>query len=143
MDVTKSLEELENIYWGDAPKDSSSLVKKCHELRRKKLVDFEIGDLRILIGQEIGLNYLVPIALEHLMVNPFVEGDYYEGDLLQNVLKCSCDFWTSNKNYYDTLLQIVLNAEKKVGDIEDNTEEITDDILNQIKKFKNCKPSVR
>jgi hypothetical protein len=49
-----------------------------------------------MIGQEIGLGYLIPIALEHLVKNPFIEGDYYMGDLLANVLSIDEGFWAKN-----------------------------------------------
>ncbi len=57
-----TLEQLENNYWGTAPNDSSSLVKKCHELRKKDIEFFTVEDFRILIGQSIGLNHLMPKA---------------------------------------------------------------------------------
>ena len=39
-------------------------------------------NLRILIGQQIGLECLVPLALDALEQSPFESGDYYPGDLL-------------------------------------------------------------
>ena len=47
---------------GNAAYDSS-LVKNCYRLRRVPLKHFRIEDLRLMIGQEIGLKYLLPIAL--------------------------------------------------------------------------------
>ena len=39
-----------------------------------------------MIGQGIGLKHLLPMAVEELKKNPLAEGDYYEGDLLIQVL---------------------------------------------------------
>ena len=40
-----------------------------------------------MIGQKIGLDYLLPIAIKVLEKEPFIETDYYEGDLFLNVFK--------------------------------------------------------
>jgi hypothetical protein len=80
-----TLENLENEYWGK-PNFESHLVKKCHELRKKPIRDFSIENLRLMIGQKIGLNYLMPLALKELEENILAEGDLYEGDLLSNVV---------------------------------------------------------
>ena len=57
----RSLETLENNIWdASGVHDQSFLIRKCNELRKKRLGEFSIGDFRIMIGQKIGLNYLVP-----------------------------------------------------------------------------------
>jgi hypothetical protein len=50
----KSLQELERDGWGQ-PDYDSHLVQTCHRLRRVPLADFTTEDLRIMIGQKIGL----------------------------------------------------------------------------------------
>jgi hypothetical protein len=62
---SKTLQELEGQDWGDSD-FPSYLVRTCHALRRKPLRDFTVEDLRIMIGQNIGLNYLMPLAIEHV-----------------------------------------------------------------------------
>ena len=66
----KSLQDLEGVDWGE-PTFPSHLVTTCHRLHRTPLQDFTVEDLRIMIGQQMGLPYLVPLALERLRVNPF------------------------------------------------------------------------
>jgi CDI immunity proteins len=69
-------------------------VRRCHELRRKPLADFEVGDLRVAIQQEIGpLHRLVPRAVEVLAANPLAEGDNYPGELLLAVLAIDKSYW--------------------------------------------------
>ena len=46
-----------------------------------------VEDLQIMIGQQIGLPYLVPITLQRLRANVLAEGAFYPGDLLANVLR--------------------------------------------------------
>jgi len=87
-----NLESLEKDFW-ETPTEPSYLVETCHELRKKQLANFETEDLRIMISQDIGLKYLVPIALIKLNKNVLAEGDYYEGDLLKSVLTSDKNFW--------------------------------------------------
>jgi len=82
--------------WPDPPEYPSHLVEMCHKLRRKPLKDFTVEDLRIMIGQNIGLKYLVPLAVDRLEAEPLVEGDYYPGDLLKSVLSVEAAFWKTH-----------------------------------------------
>src|SRR5262245_5178085 len=79
----KTLTELEGEDWGP-PTYDSHLVTTVHRLRHVPLKRFCIEDLRIVIGQKIGLPWLVPLALNHLEKHPFAAGDYYRGDLLKH-----------------------------------------------------------
>ena len=109
----KTLENLEKNHWSQ-PTNNSHLVTRCHELRKTPLADFTTGDLRIMIGQQIGLNYLVPLALEALTNDLFVEGDFFKGDLLKNVLAISTDFWDNNKNYWVALDRLIKDKRSEI-----------------------------
>ena len=87
-----TLEQIERDFWPDG-EYPTGLVKRCHELRKVPLNRLTVGDLRLLIGQSIGLQYLVPLALEFLEEDPLVEGDYFPGDLLKNVLAVKAAYW--------------------------------------------------
>src|SRR5882757_1092873 len=71
----------------------TSCLTECHRLRCIPLHEFTAENLRIMIGQQIGLPYLIPLALEMLRGNPFTAGDLYEGDLLAAVLRADSRFW--------------------------------------------------
>jgi len=92
FDRSKSLQELESDDWGESTYDSH-IVTECHRLRRVPLREFTTENLRIMIGQQINLPYLIPIALEVLRTDPFAEGAYYRGDLLATVLRAEAAFW--------------------------------------------------
>ncbi|GMU21384.1 MAG: hypothetical protein AMXMBFR13_14770 [Phycisphaerae bacterium] len=94
-DRSKTLEQLENDVWGD-PDVSSDLISRCHALHRKPLQNFSAADLRIMIGQSIGLEFLVPLAIERLEADLFIMGEYYDGDLLAAVLQADPAFYRSN-----------------------------------------------
>jgi len=90
-----TIEELEGDLWAerDFP---SHLVSECHRLRKLPLDLFTIENLRIMLGQDIGSEYLVPIALGYLETEPFAEGDFYPGDLLCGVLSLPPKFWVDH-----------------------------------------------
>ncbi len=102
----KTLQDLEGQDWGEPP-FPSYLVRTCHALRRKPLHDFTIEDLRIMIGQNISPNYLIPLALEQLRRDPLVAGDLYPGDLLAAVLKVESGFWHAQPQLRRTVQEIV------------------------------------
>jgi hypothetical protein len=80
-----TLEQLEGTIWPE-PGFQSALVTTIHRLRKKPIAEFSVEDLRITIGQGIGLAHFVPRALEILEREPLAEGDYYSGDLLAAVI---------------------------------------------------------
>lgn len=110
----KTLQELEDQEWS-IPNFNSHLAITCHELRKKPIGLFEVEDLRIMIGQGIGLDYLIPLALEALEDNILSEGNFYCGDLLDVVLKVDIKFWNSNPNYKDELEYLI---KKKIDDLK-------------------------
>jgi hypothetical protein len=112
FDRSKSLQELEDDDWGEATFDSH-LVRECHRLHRVPLKDFTIENLRIMIGQNFCLNYLVPLAIEKLEHNPLAEGRFYAGDLLVNVLRVHSYFWSKH-----------LDLKSKVARVADEALEV-------------------
>lgn len=68
--------------------------------------DFSIGDLRLMIGQNISLAILIPLAINELRKNVLAEGDYYPGDLLQSVLRSEEDYWQKNEEQWRAVRDI-------------------------------------
>lgn len=116
----KTLEQIENEIW-DEPEYDSYLVTTCHKLRKKPIDQFTVEDLRIMISQNIGLNHLLPLAVDVLRENPIAEGDFYQGDLLKAVIGCQ----SVQTNFGDVdakeLAQICMKAMTKlaIGEAED------------------------
>lgn len=94
LTAVTSIEQLERDVWPDPGPEATSLVRRCVELRRKPLAEFTVEDLRIMLGQEIGVPALLPLALQVLLRDPLAEGDYYPGDLLANVLRLPEPAWS-------------------------------------------------
>jgi hypothetical protein len=91
LDRNKSLSQLLGALTKDRT-DSSALATTCRNLYEKPLKDFTVDDFRVMIGQGIGLEFLIPSAVELLQENPFVQGDYYPGDLLSVVIQVEPSF---------------------------------------------------
>ena len=73
--------------------------------------EFTTEDLRIMIGQNIGLPFPVPIALETLENDPLSEGDLYPGDLLKSVLTAERDFWAREPALRDRVAALLDSLE--------------------------------
>jgi len=93
FDPSLTLDQLDPPAWAE-PTHTTGLVITCHRLRRKRVDQFSIEDLRVMIGQEIGLTWFVPLALEILEQDPLACGALYPGDLLRRVLFVGREFWT-------------------------------------------------
>ena len=117
----KTLENLENKVWLRADFDSH-LVTRTHALRKIPLNTFTTEDLRIMIGQQIGLDYLIPLALEVLADDLFTEGDFFEGDLLKSVVDIQRVFWTDNPELWQRLNKLM---ENRVNEIEERKIDIS------------------
>jgi hypothetical protein len=110
--LLQTLDQLEGCAWGP-PTFGSHLVTTCHGLRTKPIGEFTVEDLRIMIGQDIGSLFLVPLALERLKQAPLAEGDFFPGDLLCSVLRLPADFWKRHSDLR-RLLDDVLDALSEV-----------------------------
>lgn len=117
LDLRRSLQDLDGQDWGEPP-FPSYLVTTCHQLRRKPLQDFTVEDLRIMIGQSIGLEFLLPLALRALADDPFVAGDYYPGDLFKYVLAVTPDYWRSRPQRQAELRAVATLAVSRLQSLE-------------------------
>jgi hypothetical protein len=125
IDFSKSLQQLDGQDWGE-PTYPSHLVTECHRLRRVPIDRMTGGDLRRLIGQRIGLEYLVPRALELLANDPLLDEGYelYPGDVLFNLLRISADFWEAHPGWRREMVAIAAAARARCDEI--NTQAETD-----------------
>ena len=123
-----TLEQLEVDTSEEVLETDTTLVKTCKLLRKKRLQDFTIENLRIMIGQQLGLNYLIPLAIDKLSHNILHQGDFYPGDLFVSILRINQFYWSNNRELY----QIIVNL------INTNTADLTE-FSKDIEKFKSYK----
>ena len=84
-----TLEELSGSRWPDPDPDATPLVRKCAKYVKTDVLMLPDEGVRLLVGQQIYLKHLLPVALGRLMSDPWLECDMYPGDLLKNVVGCA------------------------------------------------------
>ncbi|MFE7166303.1 contact-dependent growth inhibition system immunity protein [Streptomyces sp. NPDC057616] len=98
VDRTKSLEQLEGQRWPDPPAETTSLVRTVHEWRRRPVGTLEPHELARMIGQDVGLPWLLPLAVEILREKAPAQaaGGFYDDDLLYAVVTRSPGVWAAD-----------------------------------------------
>ncbi len=112
----QSLAVLENSFWPDEKEYVSGLVKRCHEYRKIQVGQLTPEQLRTLIGQQIGLQFLIPLAIEVLSADVLTEGAFYPGDLLEAVLKANQNFWAARPELQSQVAALVHSNMEKIRD---------------------------
>jgi hypothetical protein len=116
------LKSLKRDRWPAPSADATGLVATAHALRRRPIGELTVEDMRLLIGQDIGLPYLLPLALEVLRDNPMAEGHMYEGDLLAAVLTRNPAVWTESSELGRELRVIISNLTDLPPDLQQKVE---------------------
>ncbi|WP_061443027.1 contact-dependent growth inhibition system immunity protein [Streptomyces sp. CCM_MD2014] len=98
VDLTQSLEQLEDVRWPGPPQDTTALVNAVHELRRRPIGDLRPEDLARLITQDVGLTWLLPLAVRHLRDTAprQAAGGWYDDDLLYAVVTRGPQVWAKS-----------------------------------------------
>ncbi|MFD9725324.1 contact-dependent growth inhibition system immunity protein [Streptomyces sp. NPDC059072] len=95
LHLGRTLDELDPPRWADPAGDATHLVRKVHALRRVPLGDLRPADLRTLISQRVGLQYVLPLAVQLLMDEPLLDAYFYEGDLLLATVNAPTSAWAA------------------------------------------------
>lgn len=104
-----TLEDLDGERWGE-PSFDSYVVRTCHALRRKPINTLTDEELRLAVGQGIGLEWLVPLMLWRLEKDPFRSGDFYEGDMLESLARVPATYWEAHPKERAILASAVLDT---------------------------------
>lgn len=117
-------------------KDGSYTEYRFYILYNKPIDELELADVRFLIGQNAGLKFLVPIAVEYLRGDAFLETEYYPGDLLMPVLQISNTpiYWLSNKVQKEEIVSIYNSQMERLFEL-DLSQEIIYKIMEAFKSF--------
>ena len=130
--LDQSLQELEQSDWGDPNAGETSLMADCRRLHRVPIRDLTIHDLVTLIGQNIGLPWLVPLALEHLRKQPLAEGFYYPGDLLHAVLTVKSPFWGDHPLWRAEIRDIAQRTFTRLHSLTPEDEDYSDVVMRAL-----------
>jgi hypothetical protein len=123
-----TLEELSGERWPEPESDATPLVRKCAKYIKTDLSTLSNEGVRILVGQRIYLKHLLPVALARLAPDPWLECDFYPGDLLKSVLECA--------NEADALEFLTQIEDLAVTALRTNVPEFTpDDLMSGLLKI--------
>ena len=123
IDINKSIEELENDYWGDPALDSY-VITTCHKARQKPIRSLSNEEIRCLIGQKTGIKYLLPIAVGIVKKEPFIDITLFEGDLLLNLVRLDISDWEYNPNELQIFITIIFDNRSQIEISEDIPSEL-------------------
>jgi hypothetical protein len=129
----QTLDQLEAVDWGE-PTYPSYVVTTSHRLRKKPLRDFSQEDLRFMLGQQISLSILMPMALDILEAEPWAAGDMYPGALLNMALRVDVKFWREHPHLWYRLSGVS-------ADIDSMVSLLDEDLLPAVKAFRAAGPT--
>jgi hypothetical protein len=89
----RTLDDIEGIDASGSATGLTPLVRRCLELRRIPIDSLTPEDLRVLLGQKIGVPALATLALALVEKDPFLEADLYPGDLTLALMEATGDGW--------------------------------------------------
>ncbi|MGW0791877.1 contact-dependent growth inhibition system immunity protein [Streptomyces sp. NPDC002911] len=109
-DRKKSLEDLEGVTWPEPPPSATGLVRTVYALRKSPIGSLNAHELARMIGQDVGVPWLLPLALEILRDTAQEQpgGGFYDDDLLTAVLTRRADTWRSAPDLAAELQDILL-----------------------------------
>ena len=114
--MTRTLEQLENDIWAE-PEVHTNLIDTCHRLRKIPIEFLSAGDVRILLGQRIGVQHLAPRAIQMLNVDPMLDATFFPGDLLAAVLRADINRYRGFPELRNQLVDIVALAKKSISEL--------------------------
>ena len=138
----KTLTQIGNDDWGQPYDDLPPSKQEVLRLRHKPLEAMAVNDLRLLINYGVGLPYTVPLAIEWLRRDPFVEGYHYPGDLLSVVFRTSAEFYTEHPDCWSQVLDIAKEAQATL-DAADASNRPGRWLEDDFEVFLACKPATQ
>ena len=110
MELAKSIEQIEGDVWPHSDFDSY-VVRESQRLRKVPISELSPENLRLLIGQKIALHITVPLAIDKLEKDFTSGGHYFPGDLLLEVAKLDDEFWSTNPELNNRLVEVKIEVQ--------------------------------
>jgi hypothetical protein len=123
--MTSTLEQLENDIWPE-PDVHTSLIDTCHRLRKVPIDDLSAGDIRMLLGQRIGVRHLVSVAIQLLDADPMLDATFFPGDLLTAVLRADVNYYRGFPKLQNQLVSIASRAQRSIAELEELPRSLQD-----------------
>lgn len=108
---------------------NSYVSETCNNARQKTTDKLSYEEIRLMIGQKIGLKNLLPVAVSILEKNPLIEVTFFEGDLLKQLLRLDVAEWKDNKTDLDNFRKIILDNYSLIKSCEEIPAKMTEKYL--------------
>lgn len=109
FDTRKSLLELApGLYDEISGDDDRTMVLR--RLGNKPARRLSPAELRELIARHMALRFTVPLAIERLADDPFLEAQRHPGDLLTAVLEADTRFWIDHEDLWWAMIPLLEKA---------------------------------
>jgi hypothetical protein len=106
----------------DPPPYPTSLVERVNTALELPIKDLTWKQIRMLIGQNFGLEYLMPWAIDALEKRPLYSIEFYEGDLMVACLQVKREYWINNFDQWQRLKAVLSNLDSAMKSINDVRE---------------------
>ena len=96
----------------------TSLMENSRKYSEMPLSSIEAEGLRLLLGQNLYLDAVVPAALCYLETKPFAGGDFENGALMRTLfLRVDERYWVKNPNMFELAKILFKNSQIKLNDL--------------------------
>lgn len=95
------------------PELDTYVLRTAARAMRLPLKDLSAEEIRLLIGQKVGLRYLLPLAIEILRKNPLKQASLFPGDLLEVCRRLESADWHENPAELRAFQDVLKAAEPK------------------------------
>ncbi|MGY0492245.1 contact-dependent growth inhibition system immunity protein [Streptomyces sp. WG-D5] len=107
FDTQLTLEALEDSTWDPPTSQATPLERSVAELRRRPMKTLSAWELARLIGQHVGLEFLVPYAVQRLVREQEQGAVFLDDDLLTALLNCGEYFRNADAGLTRDLLSFI------------------------------------
>lgn len=135
--LSQSLNEIHG--WPDRTGEGDyPLVRRVLAACRKPVCELDADEIRLLIGQDMGIEDLMPLALDILENDPFAEATSDNYALLRMCLKVDAAYWREQPAHRPRLEEIAMRVVREPRD--DWQAYMHEDLIRESKDFLNSYP---
>jgi len=139
---SRSIENLEKDKWPDLEEYPTSMVEKCHQLRKLPLGELTNEQLRLSVAQNVGMKFIVSTVISKLIIDKFLECDFYPGDLMQTVLRNLDKDWGDSEFLKFEFVQLCKIKSDEIENNEEVPKKAKREIFEIIENFKKTRDNM-
>ena len=143
LNLSKSIESLEKEIWKEQKEYPSTLVEKCHRLRKKPISSLSNENLRLLLSQKVGITHTAPLIVKKLIEDKFIECDYYPGDLLVETFRKLDAEWGNSNFLKDEITFFVRHRFHEIKGHVEIPEKVKREIFDNLVDYENSRNSTK